>query len=219
MKELNLALSQRYGVAVDFTSRIPSLNIIANALNRDKISLAIIATLHLRLPDPLPQENGSCCVGDVPRLAVELQKSGPLKAEWDPEKHPRWPAGDPGSRGGQFSPVNHSEDSGVIPAQATIPWLGPWDFPIEIPWRAPAPSDILPPIDIPNQQERKRPPFTNPFPDDPDCEAEWVNAQRFCLDQQRKKSFKPGYSGFGKNFERCVLGQVSERCGGNQLSA
>jgi len=160
-------------------------------------------------------------------LAEQLRNSGILKAEWDPSRHPRWPAGDSERRGGRFAPQDSSEVApsdrngpGIIPAQATIPWFGPWDFSVEIPWRMPAPSDIVPPaIDIPNQQERKRPPLTNPLPDDPDCEAEWTPAQRFCLEQQRNKNFKPGYTGFGKNFERCVLGQVSERCGANQLSA
>ncbi len=34
----------------------------------------------------------------------DLHWSGMLKADWDPDEHPRWPAGSPDSRGGQFAP-------------------------------------------------------------------------------------------------------------------
>jgi len=43
-------------------------------------------------------------------------------------------------------------------------------------------------------------------------------AHKFCQQQQRKKTFKPGYRGFGANYNKCLLGQVSEECGGNKTA-
>jgi hypothetical protein len=161
------------------------------------------------------------------KVVEDLRNVGLLKADWNPTRHPRWPAGDPDSRGGQFAPADSTtispaptDASGLIPAQATIPWFGPWDFPMDIPWRMPAPGDILPPaIDIPNQQERKRPPLVNPFPRKRKCVEEWDEALEFCEQQEKEGKLKPGYGGFGKDFYSCVRGRVSEECGGNSPDA
>src|SRR5690348_9040710 len=89
-------------------------------------------------------------------LARALQASGLLKAEWDEEKHPRWPAGSPDSAGGQFAPANaassnavSTEQSGVgepppmATAQAGVlvaPRYAPIPFPTEI-----TPIPLVPP--------------------------------------------------------------------------
>jgi hypothetical protein len=57
----------------------------------------------------------------------------------------------------------------------------------------------------------------NPYPDRPDCADEWAAAYKFCASKQ--KEFKPGYSGWGADFGKCVLGQVSAACGGNSYEA
>jgi hypothetical protein len=93
----------------------------------------------------------------------------------------------------------------------------PWDVPTEIPWEIPgAPSEITPlPFDFPGA-ERKRPPLpTNPFPRDPECAEEWAAAYRYCDRMQQERKFRSGYAGPGKDYRSCLLGQVSERCGGN----
>jgi hypothetical protein len=60
----------------------------------------------------------------------------------------------------------------------------------------------------------------NPYPDRPECAAEWAAAERYCTDLIKKKLLGgDGYRGMGKFFYQCVMGQVSERCGGNALGA
>ena len=238
LNSLNSDLSKRYGFPIDFASRLGGLNVVTQALNQGNISRAIIAALHLQLPEP-PARNDCGCQICNHDLGAELCASGLLKADWNPAKHPRWPAGDPAARGGQFAPADSGSDFAnpsprqdimpqredadqpvLIPAQATIPWGGSLDIPLEIPWRMPAPLDIVPPaVDVPNQQERKRPPLVNPFPDRRNCVAEWEEAEETCRKYKEKGAFKPGYSGFGKDYVRCVLGHVSEACGGNRLDA
>ena len=230
---LNLLMSESYGIPVDMTSKVDGLRAIANAFNTGNLTLATIATLHLRLPDP-PTRKARFGQGDLVKLALGLRGCGILKAGWDPSKHPRWPAGDTESRGGQFAPAeqgdseapsssqnvaDHSSSdqqrSPVIPAQAAIPWFEPLDIPFEPLW---PPIDIAPPA-IPNQQERELPPLINPFPRKRKCVEEWDAAYEFCEKEEEKGNLKPGYGGYGKDFRRCVLGQVSEECGGNRLEA
>ena len=44
----------------------------------------------------------------------ELFRCGLIKADWDPNEHPRWPAGAPDSQGGQFAPKGTSaSDPGI----------------------------------------------------------------------------------------------------------
>lgn len=55
-----------------------------------------------------------------------------------------------------------------------------------------------------------------PYPDDPDCVAQWAHAEEFRQDQldQGKLVKKPkgkGYGGFGDSYEKCLMGMVSER--------
>jgi hypothetical protein len=75
-----------------------------------------------------------------------------------------------------------------------------------IPW----PSEITPPLSIFPRRE-----LVNPYPDRPECEREWADAFRFCDDLRRRRLLgKDGYRGFG-DFYQCVMGRVSEDCGGN----
>jgi hypothetical protein len=50
--DLNRDLSKRYGLPVDISSRMGSLAAITRALDRGDLVHALIAALHLQLPDP-----------------------------------------------------------------------------------------------------------------------------------------------------------------------
>jgi hypothetical protein len=106
-------------------------------------------------------------------------KQGLLKADWNAEKHPRWPADSPGGIGGEFAPAGAASDDSavekqsapVISAQITIP------VPFEIPGGIPFPSEIMPPPVIPDLYPRE---LRNPYPDRPGCDEEWAEAIAFC---------------------------------------
>ena len=102
----------------------------------------------------------------------------------------------------------------LIPTQGVIvepvPLIRPIPFPFDVP-----PTEISPFIGNPISPFEEEPPLTNPFPDNPECAEEWATAMAFCFRLWQKKVFKPGYDGFGADFEKCVKGQVSEACGGN----
>lgn len=153
-------------------------------------------------------------------LANELKASGLLKADWDPSKHPRWPAGSPDSTGGQFAPVGAPTDgpatpepsAPIIPAQLTLP------APLELPSTIPFPSEIVPPpFAVPDAYPRE---LKNPYPDRPECEQEWAEAIRKCREMVDRGQFgRDDYRGMGKFFYQCVKGHVSADCGGNQTGA
>jgi len=44
------------------------------------------------------------------------------------------------------------------------------------------------------------------------------HAIKFCNDQKRRGKLKGGYGGFGKDLMSCVMGLVSEACGGNPIA-
>lgn len=155
-------------------------------------------------------------------LVRQLRISGLLKQDWDPQKHPRWPAGSPDSVGGQFAPAgadaasavtgqdaSADQNAQVIPAQLTLP--APFEWQIPIPPRFPpvplAPPDISP-RDLPK----------NPYPDRPDCEQEWAEAYRRCWELAASgKLGQDGHRGMGSFLYQCILGQVSEDCGGSPI--
>lgn len=174
--------------------------------------------MHLQIPDPPPLTKSSQNNNEIIDLAWQLRASGLLKEDWEPSKHPRWPAGSPDSIGGRFAPAGSPSGSvagetsaQVIPAQIAIP------APLELPGTIPFPSEILPPLAIPDINPRSN--LRNPYPDRPECEEEWAHALEYChglLDSKRMG--KDGSRGFGNTFQQCVLGMVSERCGGSLRS-
>jgi hypothetical protein len=112
--DLNHDLSKRYGVPIDINAKIGGLVAIARALNRNDLLHAQIATLHLQIPDPPALTKAALNASEIVDLARQLRASGLLKADWDPLKHPRWPAGAPGSIGGEFAPQGSvADDSGI----------------------------------------------------------------------------------------------------------
>ncbi len=177
VSDLNRDLSKCYGLPVEFSLKIDGLGAIARALGRGDVIHAQIATLHLEIPDPPLLTKSAQTPSELFDLARRLQGSGLLKADWDPAKHPRWPAGSPGSIGGEFAPAGTAGDSvasemnaPVIPAQITIP------APFELPG-IPFPSEIVPPPVIPNIYPRE---LRNPYPDRAGCDEEWAEAIAYC---------------------------------------
>jgi hypothetical protein len=217
VSELNRDLSECYGLPIEFTPKVGGLAAASRALNRGDLLHAQIATMHLQIPDPPPLTKSPQSAEEIFDLARQLLASGLLKADWNPAKHPRWPAGSPGGIGGEFAPAGTvSEDATavearppVIPAQIAIP------APFELPGIIPFPSEIVPtPLVPPNISPRDLP--RNPYPDRPECEQEWSEATGFCLRlMQGNKLGRGDYRGMGKTLSECIMGQVSEDCGGN----
>lgn len=218
VSELNRDLSECYDLPIEFTPKIGGLTSASRALNRGDLLHAQIATMHLQIPDPPALTKSSQNAEEIIDLARQLQASGLLKADWEPAKHPRWPAGSPGGIGGEFAPAGiASEDAAtgevrppVIPAQITIP------VPFELPGIQ-LPSEIVPPLVIPDINPRSG--LKNPYPDRSECEEDWADALKFCRELMRSgRMGTDGYRGFGRTFQQCVLGQVREDCGGSLKS-
>jgi hypothetical protein len=110
--ELERLLSRAYRRALAVNRLMPGLATVASALNANDQGLARIAAVHLRIPD-LPEqaarnemEAEDALIKSVRQrqLTHEIRKASP-----DDPKHPGWPAGTEGGRGGQFRPKDGSE--------------------------------------------------------------------------------------------------------------
>jgi hypothetical protein len=119
---------------------------VARALDRGDLGHAQIATLLLEFPNPPNVIESRSEFSDILELAKALRSSELLSREWDPAKHPRWPAHSPDGVGGQFAPANGAQSDPEPPAtitraQVTIP------FPLDIPapGAIPLPWEVVPP--------------------------------------------------------------------------
>lgn len=225
VSDLNRDLSDRYGLPVDCNAKIGGIASVARALNRGDILHAQIVALHLQFPDPPALTKAALNAGEIVDLARQLGASSPLKADWDPLKHPRWPAGAPGSIGGEFAPrggvaddsVIEDQNAPVIPTQLTLPvpfdWVVPRGAPV--PW----PSEITPaPFTPPNANPITIP--RNPYPGRPKCVAEWAEATEYCIDLWTSGQMGKDYNrGQGRTVSECIMGRVSQDCGGNRVDA
>jgi hypothetical protein len=109
--EIQRLLSRAYrrGVAVD--RLMSGLATVASALNANDPCLARIAAVHLRVPnlpnrsarDDMEAEDVLIKSADWKPDLREIRKASP-----DDPKHPGWPAGTPGGRGGKFRPKDGS---------------------------------------------------------------------------------------------------------------
>jgi len=90
--DLDRDLSKRYGLPVDCKAKTGGLTAAARALNRGDVFHARIVALHLQFPDPPALTKTAPDAREIADLARQLKASGLLKADWDPVKHPRWPA-------------------------------------------------------------------------------------------------------------------------------
>ena len=102
---LSTELGKLFGVPVDLSSKSNALASIADALNKREIARAQLITLHMEIPDPpSPADVSGLSRDHVRKIATALAAGRLLKADWNPDEHPRWPAGAPDSQGGQFAP-------------------------------------------------------------------------------------------------------------------
>jgi hypothetical protein len=238
--DLNRDLSKRYGVPVEIVSKMERLEGIGQALDRGDHVYAMIATLHLEFPDPPDLTRSTPGSRGAVDLSRSLKARGLLKADWNPSKHPRWPVGSADGIGGEFAPAGSSADSAsgpaesnpqsevaqAIPARLDTPdgiSLTPVSattlpIPFEIPGFS-LPSEIAPgPLLPPNVNPLHIP--RNPYPDRPKCVKEWAQATSDCLDLLINGSLgTDDYRGMGRNVAECIIGRVSEDCGGNRLDA
>jgi len=223
MVELNRDLGACFGLPIEFSDRLAGLDAVVRALDRDDLARAQIATLHLRIPDPPALTKAPPTRDEIMNLARRLQACGLLKAGWDAAQHPRWPAGSQGSVGGEFKPGDGAGEAASTPSRtvAQLPLTLP--LPVDVPFPGveefPFPSEIvLPPLIGPDTSPRSEP--RNPYPSRPECVAEWARAEKYCKKLvQEKKLGRGDYRGMGRFYYECVMGQVSEECGGNSLRA
>ena len=224
--ELNSDLSKQYGLPIGIDCKITALAAIGRALDRGDLALAQIATLHLQIPDPPPLAKSLQPPHAIVQLALRLQASGLLKANWNPDKHPRWPAGSPDGAGGEFAPMGSGTGSTrpneptarLIPAQFAMP-APPMEIPV--PRVGPLPFEIVPPpLAVPQTNPKELP--KNPYPKDPKCVEEWAEADEFCHELAKKKKLGRGDDGrnrgFGEWIHQCIMGRVSQECGGSKTN-
>src|SRR6202011_6357738 len=74
-----------------------------------------VATVLLGIPHPPSLSKGAPSRQELIKLASDLQWSGLLKADWDPNEHPRWPAGSADGKGGEFAPKGEGGETGPSP--------------------------------------------------------------------------------------------------------
>jgi hypothetical protein len=231
VSDINQDLSARYGLPINFAAKAGGLAAVAHALNRGDILHACIAALHLQIPDPPTMTKAAASAREIIDLSKQLRASGLLKADWDPLKHPRWPAGSPGSVGGEFAPRGSVDASSVegqsapiIPAQIVIPApelaiprLFPpgWAVPRGAPW----PSEITPaPLAPPDVNPLTIP--RNPYPRRRKCVREWEEATEYCVNLWANGQMGRDYNrGQGRTISECIMGRVSQDCGGNRYDA
>jgi hypothetical protein len=97
-------MARCYGLQVDAAAKMEGIGVVAKALNEANPALACIAAVQLRLPE-IPERKAS----ELVKCAEALANSGPLKASEDDSKHPGYPKGTPGGKGGQCRPKEEWE--------------------------------------------------------------------------------------------------------------
>ena len=91
--DLSREMSAQYGLPIDMSSKRGGLAVIAKALGEGDVVRAQVATVLLGIPDPPSLSKGAPSRQEMIKLASDLHWSGLLKADWDADEHPRWPAG------------------------------------------------------------------------------------------------------------------------------
>ncbi len=88
-EDLNHDLSALYRLPVDVVAKTNALALVAEAFNRSDLAMAAIATVQMQWPELPRVGKGVETSGQLNARAEELFRSGLLKADWDPLKHPR----------------------------------------------------------------------------------------------------------------------------------
>ena len=107
--ELSNEVGEHYGLPIDVSSKAGGLRAIANAFNEGDVVRAQIATVLLGIPDPPQLSKSTSSRNATIKFVRDLHWSGLIKADWDPDEHPRWPAGSPDDIGGDFAPKGRGE--------------------------------------------------------------------------------------------------------------
>lgn len=110
-RQLSNQISTVFGLPIDMAGKLGGLEVIAAALNAGQVARAQIATVLLGIPDPPPFSKAMGSTRAMMKFIRDLYWSGMIKADWEPDEHPRWPAGAPDSQGGQFAPKGEGADS------------------------------------------------------------------------------------------------------------
>ncbi len=152
----------------------------------------------------------------VDSLRKKAHSSDVSKIAWNAALHPRWAAGSTVGHGGEFAPAGSEDTDGepnTIPVQLTTPWVEPWEQPFRIPV---PPSDGNPgPLALPRAVPREGIP-QNPFPRRREYVEEWKAAEKYCMGLWMKGQLGEGdHREAGRTIAQCIMGQVSEKCGGN----
>jgi len=102
----------------------------------------------------------------------------------------------------------------VIPAQLTLPV----PFDTMIPRGIPLPSEVLPPPVLPPNISPLNIP-RNRYPGRRKCVKEWAEATRDCLDLWADGKLRTDdYRGMGETVADCIMGRVTQECGGNMVA-
>jgi hypothetical protein len=102
--EIQHDLGETYGIPIDLTAKHGGIVNVARALSNQETAQAQVSALLLQFPDPPPVPIVESDIAQLVDLAKALQASNLLSRDWDPDKHPRWPARSPDRTGGQFAP-------------------------------------------------------------------------------------------------------------------
>lgn len=113
--ELSKEIGAEFGIPVDMSSKMGGLKTIARALTEGDVARAQIATVLLGIPNPPSHSRSGHPRAAMIKLVQDLYYSDLIKADWDSDQHPRWPAGAPDGQGGQFAPKGG--DNGIISAR------------------------------------------------------------------------------------------------------
>lgn len=107
--EIERLLSRAYQIGFGVDRLMPGLATVASALNANDPCLARIAAVHLRIPDlPGRTARDDMEAEDILIKSADSEPALHYKASPDDPKHPGWPAGTPGGRGGKFRPKGGS---------------------------------------------------------------------------------------------------------------
>jgi hypothetical protein len=75
---------------------------------------------------------------------------------------------------------------------------------------------MSPALDLPNSAERPGNPTSDAERKKAECDEEWEHAYEFCDKMEEEGKLGPR-SAWGANYDKCLMGQVSERCGDNAV--
>ena len=175
------------------------------------------------------------------QLALMLRGAGMMNPGygpgWDRSPNPGYPTpgNQPATSLNAWATTQYNRPSAggshfpATPVQEVLPGVSvPWDniFPGDTtaPEFFPAPpGELFPPVpgelpvpfDQPFQYAPKR--GSGGRPRDPECDKEWADAARTCADHMTDLLEGKEVGDFGLSYQECLMGQVSERCGGNPV--